>query len=826
MNSVLPRLAVIRQSRWAFRVLLITGVLAVVLLADATWRLAAGSRDLNDAADRLEHARPILEPIVAFDAKAWPSAEEIAAAREDLSEANRLLNRGAARLAYLPAAGNAFGWLPVWGESLANGGEALGVGRELVAASDRLVACLYGMIAGDGRITDRAYQAFVEDGGALVADLDILVALQPEVARLSEIAWHGPMSPAATYLDLVAEQLDRAEEARDLVLDVRAGLPLLLGYDEPRTILLLGQNDHEVRPTGGFIGTAGIVTVEDGQVTAREFGASYELDPPLGEPRRTPPDEMQRYLGIGEWYIRDTNWSPDFRESAALALQFLEEDQGVRADSVVAVDSHFVALLLGALGPLKVDGFTEPLTQENWFVQAENAIYSAEFGASAAPGDIGAGGANLVANGSFEGIAAGWSPVGSAEVAVTEGGAFGDFALTVTSTGGGIGGAAYVGASNADTGQSYTASVSVRAAGEASLGAEVQIFVASVGGQFEVFSTTTTLTADWQRVSLGYAWETIGHTGWSFTIRDSIGQDIVFEVDGVQVERGDVAKEFEGSESDLRSAVETRSEARQAYLSPVIDRLLGAAEEASGEDVPALLAALQRAAAERHLQLFSPEPAVQQLAARFSIDGALSVPKDGDLLAVVDANVSYNKIQPAISRSIVYLVRDDGVVDILIRWKNDLPNIGPERYARLGRGGQLWYPAKHALVMLPGTYGSFTRLYLPPGAVLIGAQGFEQDELHLLGVRLETTDQFTIVGGRVAVPPGQEVVASVSYRLQSPPEHLTVWRQGGFASTTVKILLNQGGQQVTLFDGPLIEDFTLELRAPDASAALGAAPPN
>src|SRR3546814_15463731 len=55
----------------------------------------------------------------------------------------------------------------------------------------------------------------------LIADLDTLVDLQPEVRRLAEIEWRGPFAPASEYLDLAVEELDRAAEARDLAVDVR-----------------------------------------------------------------------------------------------------------------------------------------------------------------------------------------------------------------------------------------------------------------------------------------------------------------------------------------------------------------------------------------------------------------------------------------------------------------------------------------------------------------------------------------------------------------------------------------------------------------------------
>ena len=44
-------------------------------------------------------------------------------------------------------------------------------------------------------------------------------------------------------------------------------LPELLGFTEPQSYLLLLQNNHELRATGGFITAVGRVTVDKGRMT-------------------------------------------------------------------------------------------------------------------------------------------------------------------------------------------------------------------------------------------------------------------------------------------------------------------------------------------------------------------------------------------------------------------------------------------------------------------------------------------------------------------------------------------------------------------------------
>lgn len=55
-------------------------------------------------------------------------------------------------------------------------------------------------------------------------------------------------------------------------------VPRLVGFEEPETYLFLLQNNHELRPTGGFIGTYGILKLQDGEIKEFETDNIYNLD--------------------------------------------------------------------------------------------------------------------------------------------------------------------------------------------------------------------------------------------------------------------------------------------------------------------------------------------------------------------------------------------------------------------------------------------------------------------------------------------------------------------------------------------------------------------
>jgi hypothetical protein len=89
-------------------------------------------------------------------------------------------------------------------------------------------------------------------------------------------------------------------------LQIGVHLPDLFGIGRNRTYLVLAQNNHELRATGGFVTAIGRVTVADGRIIGIDFVDSYDrsisrTDLPL--PRA--PQPVQQYMGIEIMLLRD-----------------------------------------------------------------------------------------------------------------------------------------------------------------------------------------------------------------------------------------------------------------------------------------------------------------------------------------------------------------------------------------------------------------------------------------------------------------------------------------------------------------------------------------
>ncbi len=155
--------------------------------------------------------------------------------------------------------------------------------------------------------------------------------------------------------------LDKALPLLRVGLSAALVAPDLLGADGPRTYLILAQNEDELRPTGGFLTGVGEVRVENGRLVSITFRDSYAADD-FSLPYPDPPEPLRRYMGIDLWVFRDSNWSPDFPTAARQALALYRPDTPVQADGVVALDQYALRELVGALGPLTVEG--ETVTRE------------------------------------------------------------------------------------------------------------------------------------------------------------------------------------------------------------------------------------------------------------------------------------------------------------------------------------------------------------------------------------------------------------------------------------------------------------------------------
>jgi hypothetical protein len=143
-------------------------------------------------------------------------------------------------------------------------------------------------------------------------------------------------------------------------------LPTILGNEEPVKYLILFQNNMELRPTGGFIGSFALITFNQGKIIDLNVSDVYTADGQL-KGYVEPPDPINDYLGEANWFLRDSNWDPDFPSSATTAEWFLEKEIGESVEGVISVDLEFARKLINETGPLQLTDFGKEINSENLY---------------------------------------------------------------------------------------------------------------------------------------------------------------------------------------------------------------------------------------------------------------------------------------------------------------------------------------------------------------------------------------------------------------------------------------------------------------------------
>jgi len=142
--------------------------------------------------------------------------------------------------------------------------------------------------------------------------------------------------------------------------------PKLVAVDGVRNYLVLLQNNTELRPTGGFIGSFAKVTFEEGKLKKLNVNDIYTIDGQLAV-HVEPPKEIKEDLGQKDFFLRDSNWEPDFPAAAKQAQWFYTKETGERIEGVVALDVSALEHLLANTGPVDLPDYQEKITAENIF---------------------------------------------------------------------------------------------------------------------------------------------------------------------------------------------------------------------------------------------------------------------------------------------------------------------------------------------------------------------------------------------------------------------------------------------------------------------------
>ncbi|MBI2355638.1 MAG: DUF4012 domain-containing protein [Candidatus Doudnabacteria bacterium] len=166
--------------------------------------------------------------------------------------------------------------------------------------------------------------------------------------------YQNAIGNASQSIRRLSSMLENLTNLEDLYLSFFGG--------QNKTYLLVFQNNDEVRATGGFIGTYGVVKIDNGEIKRLVIDSIYDLDGRITK-RIAAPGPFQPV--IAEWGARDANWFSDFSLSSQKLLYFLEQGQET-ADGVIALTPKLFTDLLALVGPISMEQYGVILTEANF----------------------------------------------------------------------------------------------------------------------------------------------------------------------------------------------------------------------------------------------------------------------------------------------------------------------------------------------------------------------------------------------------------------------------------------------------------------------------
>ena len=162
-------------------------------------------------------------------------------------------------------------------------------------------------------------------------------------------------------------------QAQSQIKNVQSAANLLMSYSrlfgnlssgDQRKYLLIFQNTSEARPTGGFIGTYGILKLKKGQVESLLIEGVYAVDNKITE-KVEPPKPLQRITN--SWAMRDSNWWPDFPTSAENIARFYQLETGEEVDGVISFTPKIFEEMIRIIGPINMPDYNLVVSENNFY---------------------------------------------------------------------------------------------------------------------------------------------------------------------------------------------------------------------------------------------------------------------------------------------------------------------------------------------------------------------------------------------------------------------------------------------------------------------------
>lgn len=134
----------------------------------------------------------------------------------------------------------------------------------------------------------------------------------------------------------------------------------------PSQVLIVFQNQNELRAGGGFMGSYALIKIQDGKVSDISFEDIYDADGQFSGFMAAPPGVKEYLSSDRGMRLPDANWSADPTQAAKDILSYFSLGKRIDIDLLVMTNQQVLADLLKLTGPVYLPDYQTTVTAENF----------------------------------------------------------------------------------------------------------------------------------------------------------------------------------------------------------------------------------------------------------------------------------------------------------------------------------------------------------------------------------------------------------------------------------------------------------------------------
>ncbi|MEA2141797.1 MAG: hypothetical protein QOI64_227 [Solirubrobacteraceae bacterium] len=195
-----------------------------------------------------------------------------------------------------------------------------------------------------------------------------ITLLEQAIARVGALNGYRLLGPLGSAREDLAKRLPELHAKARSTEQFIEGARVFMGGSGERRYLFFSQNPEEPRPTGGYLGTYGIIDAARGRLSLRRFEGTeqwYGPRPEVAIPASRADAPFPYIPPPAGQSLANLNAIPDWPTVARSAMRMWRRGGEAPVDGVLSVSTGFLVRVLGVIGPVKVPDFGETVSAAN-----------------------------------------------------------------------------------------------------------------------------------------------------------------------------------------------------------------------------------------------------------------------------------------------------------------------------------------------------------------------------------------------------------------------------------------------------------------------------